>query len=131
MPNSSQTGPLLAYTHPLPRGPRVHLRLARPRDAAGVRELLQRQGYEAQELEIERLLRFDPRERCVICATALVQAHEAIVGIGAIEAGQAAEGKPNEPILVVADEELTEGLAELLRWALLSRARVSVRDRAA
>jgi hypothetical protein len=72
-------------------------------------------------------VRFDPRERCVICATALVQTRETIVGIGAIKLGK----ETPDGVLLVVDEELTGGLAELLQWALLSRARQSGRTRAA
>ena len=105
----------LAYTHPLPRGPRVHLRLARARDGEGIASLLHEAGHKAEQLDVARLVRFDPRARCVICATGLVDGRECIVGVGAI-----ALGEP-EPELLVVDEARTEGLRELLRWALLRR----------
>jgi hypothetical protein len=53
----------------------------------------------------------------VLCATALIDATETIVGIGAIELD-----RPGEPKLVVVDEDATEGLAELLSDALVAHA---------
>src|SRR5437764_15444393 len=125
MSATGERGPTLAYTHPLPRGPRVHLRLARARDSEGIASLLRVAGHKAEQLDVARLVRFDPRGRCVICATGLVDGRERVVGVGAIALGE------REPELVVVDETLTEGLRELLRWALLSRAQHSFRDRAA
>ncbi len=75
-----------------------------------------------------RLIRFDPRRRLVICATALVGSREWIVGIGAIDL--VAPGEPH-PDTVVVDAEQTEGLDELLTRALLGRASAIVRSRAA
>ena len=116
---------MLAYTHQLPRGPRVHLRLTRARDSEGVASLLRQAGHTAEDLEIARLVRFDPRARCVISACALVAGHERLVGVGAIALGE------REPELLVVDDELTDGLRELLHWALLSRAQHSPYVRAA
>ena len=75
-----------------------------------------------------RLIRFDPRRRLVICATALVGSREGIVGIGAIDL--VTPGEPH-PDAVVVDAEQTEGLDELLTRALLGRAAAVVRSRAA
>jgi hypothetical protein len=118
-------GALLARTYPLPRGPRVRLRLARPGDEASMRALAAEHRLELDPLVLERLLRFD-RGRIVICATALMGAEEAFVGFGAIELEPGAEPEP-----VLADEQLTDGLGELLRAALSGRAGAITRFRAA
>jgi hypothetical protein len=121
-------GALLARTYALPRGPRVCLRLARVRDLPSVGQLLERQGIEPDELELARLMRSNPRRRLVICATALIDGAETVVGIGAIELdGRDAHPRPS---LVVADDRITDGLVPLLSDALVGRARALVRTRA-
>jgi hypothetical protein len=112
------TGALLARTYDLPSGPRVRLRLARRSDRRGLEALLAQRGLEPSTLEIERLVRYDPRRRIVICATAPIAGTETIVGVGAIER----DGEDAEPDTVVVDERLTEGLGELLGAALVGRA---------
>jgi hypothetical protein len=109
----------MSRSYPLPRGPRVRLRIARPSDRAGVIDLLARERIELEELERYRLFSFDPRRRLVICATALIGATETVVGVGAIELGPDAR---TEPDLLVIDETLTDGLGELLAAALTGRA---------
>ncbi|MDQ4040400.1 MAG: hypothetical protein M3141_01465 [Actinomycetota bacterium] len=112
-------GALLARTYELPAGPRVRLRYARRSDAPALRDLLDRRGIEAGDVALERLVRYDPTRRAVICATAPVGGTEAIVGVGAIDLG-----RPDaEPETLVVDERLTQGLGELLAAALLGRAR--------
>jgi hypothetical protein len=122
-------GALLARSYGLARGPRVCLRLARSRDLDGVRGLFERQGLQPCELELERLVRADPRRRLVICATALIGSAETVVGVGVIGLDPAAAG--TGPELVLVDEQLTEGLQELLTDALVGRADVLARGRAA
>ena len=87
-------GAMLARFDVLPRGPRVCLRLARPRDAAGIVDLFWSHGLEPDELEVARLVRFDPRRRIAICATALIDSVETVVGIGAIHLEDSAGGRP-------------------------------------
>jgi hypothetical protein len=116
---------LLTRSHELPRGPRVRLRLAQTRDAPAIRALLQRPGSAPAALDIARLVRFDPRRRVVICATALIGSAETIVGVGAIDLDA------HEPDVVLVDDALTEGLGELLRSALVSRAAEFANRRAA
>src|SRR4051794_8532578 len=118
MADSIDPGALLARTYELPSGPRVRLRLARRSDLEGLRALLEQRGVDASTLALERLVRFDPRRRLVLCATAPIGGTEAIVGVGAIEL----EAPIREPDTVVVDERLTEGLAELLAAALVGRA---------
>ena len=116
------TGALLSRSYALPTGPRVRLRLARRSDAAGIRSLLDQRGVEASEIAVNRLVRYDPQRRAVICATAPVDGTELIVGVGAI----ALEEKAPPETLVV-DEALTDGLADLLASALVGRARAHAR----
>ncbi len=99
----------LTRTYPLPAGPRVRLRLARPADGAAVLALLAGRGVVADDLEVSRLLRFDPLRRVVLCAFAPVDGAETLVGIGAIDLADGAE-----PDTLVVDERLTDGLGELL-----------------
>jgi hypothetical protein len=121
-------GALLARSYVLPRGPRTCLRLARPRDAGGIADLFWQHGLEPDEFEIARLVRFDPRRRIVICATALINAAETVIGVGAIDLDSGGTGLPH---LVLVDEHLTEGLEHLIGDALLGRAAVLTRGRAA
>ena len=111
-------GALLSRTYQLPAGPRVRLRLARRSDLPALRALLEQRGVEASALALERLVRYDPRHRLVLCATAPLSGTEAIVGVGAIEL----DGRTLEPDTVVVDDRLTDGLADLLAAALVGRA---------
>ena len=122
MPLSRDPGALLSRSYELPSGPRVRLRLARRSDLPGVRALLAQRGIEISELELERLMRYDPRSRVVICAMAPVRGAETVVGVGGIDLETAAE-----PDTVVVDERLTDGLAPLLAEALVQRARIHAR----
>jgi hypothetical protein len=104
-------------TYPIENGPRVRLRLAWRGDAAAVRDLLARRGLEAADLDLSRLLSFDPLRRVVLCAFAPIDGAETLVGIGAIDLAAGAE-----PDTLVVDERLAGGLSALLGDALLSRA---------
>lgn len=112
------TGALLSRTYELPSGPRVCLRYVKRSDRPGLQALLAGRGIEAREVALTRLARFDPTGRAVICATALVGGEETIVGVGAIDLDPHAQ-----PDTLVVDEDMTEGLGELLAGALLGRAR--------
>jgi hypothetical protein len=94
--------------HSLPGG--VRLRLPHRADADGVRALCARHGADCDP---DELLRFDPRERAVICATAGIGAAETIVGVGAIRLCRGAE-----PDVLLGDDE---ALAAALRTALAAR----------
>lgn len=96
-----------ARTHALPGGPPVRLRLARRSDAPAVRGLL----AGASEVEVARLLAFDPAARAVICACAPIDGRETVVGIGAIDLRRGAEAD----VLVASTDGLGELLAETLR----------------
>jgi hypothetical protein len=119
-------GALLAHYHPLPRGPRVCLRLARRRDLAGISDLYTRTGLPVGRLSPARLVSFELPSQLVLCATALVAATEMVLGVGAIELA-----RPDAPTLVVVDEARTEGLAELLADALVIHATAWSEARAA
>lgn len=110
-------GALLAQYHALPRGPRVCLRLARRRDLGGIADLYARQGVAVHELSLARLVSFDLLSQLVLCATALIDSTETILGVGAIELD-----RPADPTLVVVDDAETDGLAELLSGALVAHA---------
>lgn len=121
-------GGLLAEYHALPGGPRVCLRLVRGRDAAGVRALYARHGTPLSELELARLVTLDLATQLVLCATALIDSAETVVGVGAIELE---DGGRLAPSLVVVDEELADGLDALLVGALVAHADAMLRARAA
>jgi hypothetical protein len=119
-------GALLGRSFSLAHGPRVRLRLARMRDLPAIQALFERRGIVADELERARLVRVDPRERIVICATALIGSGEKIVGIGAIDIDPQAA---SEPSVLVVDDRASEGLDRLLASALVGRARGLARGR--
>ncbi len=110
-------GALLAHYHALSRGPRVCLRLVRRRDMAAVGDLYAREGIPVHELSLARLVSFDLLTMLALCATALVDGREMILGVGAIELD-----RPSEPTLIVVDEARTDGLRELLCDALVGHA---------
>jgi hypothetical protein len=116
-----ETPTLLARTYALARGPRVRLRLPLRGDAQAIAELLERRDVPVCEVDVERLLRFDPQRQVVICATAPIGGTETLVGIGAIDREDGAE-----PHTLVVDERLTDGLGELLAEALSARAQARV-----
>lgn len=64
-------------------GLRARVRLPLSTDAPAVLELLGRLGLEAEELEVRRALRFDPRRRTVLVATALIDGHTVLLGLAA------------------------------------------------
>ena len=112
----SDTSPL-RRTFPVPGGPPVRLRLAGPSDRALVAALLDRRGLPAEELDVQRLLAFDPARRHVLSALAPLDGAEVLAGVGAIDAGADA------PDLLVVDERFGAGLADVLGRVLIERAR--------
>lgn len=119
-------GALLAQYHPLARGPRVCLRLARRRDLTAIADLYRRRDLAVQELSLARLVSFDLLSMLVLCATALIDSRETVLGVGAIELD-----RPTEPTLLVVDEHETDGLIELLSDALVAHATALADGRAA
>ena len=109
---------MFTRTFALPSGPRVRLRLAAATDRERVRCLLTERGVEATELDVRRLLAYDPARRRVVCAFAPVDGRETLVGVAAIDLHPGAEVDT-----LVVDERLTEGLGDLLAAALRGRTR--------
>jgi hypothetical protein len=108
---------LFARTHTLDDGLRARLRLARPGDQRPLAELLQRLGFPALERELLELVRFDPHRRAVICATALVDGREQVLGFGAIDLRE-----PGGSGTVVVEPRHAATVSRLLRSALAARA---------
>jgi hypothetical protein len=116
----------LGHVYTLTEGVPVRLRLARSSDAPAVRQLLQDQGFHSGELDLARLIHFDPRRRYVVCATGLVGGKERLLGVGAITLDGA-----TKPELLLVAEEHAEEVAPLLRRSLVNAAEVVGRSRAA
>jgi hypothetical protein len=106
---------LLDTTTQLPDGVRIRLRLPHATDLDGMRALHDRLGLKADELDVARALRFDPRRRAIVCATAWLGGAEAIVGYGAISFDR------STPDLLVVDEALAPGLRALIETLLLDQ----------
>jgi hypothetical protein len=125
-PDTQPTQPLLGRSYQLPDGPRIHLRLARRRDATGVSALLASdRSADDEPTSVREFVHFDPRYRAVACATALIDGSERVVGIGAITLGA------SEPDLVLVDAACRDALPDLLHRALVGRSRSSAELRAA
>jgi hypothetical protein len=118
---------VLDRTYAMPDGHRVRVRLARATDARPIRELAARRRFDADPLEVARLTRFDPCHRLVISATALIDARETFVGVGAVDLDA---GEPFEPETLIFDERI-EGLGELLAGVMAARASTLAGQRAA
>jgi len=112
----SDTSPL-RRTFPVPGGPAVRLRMAGPSDRALVARLLERRGVPASELDVQRLLAFDPARRHVLCALAPLDGTEVLAGVGAIDFGEDA------PDVLVIDERFAPGLGDVLGRVLIERSR--------
>lgn len=110
---SIDPGALLARTWRLEGGLSVRLRLARRADGASIAALLARNGVEASDLDVGRLVRADPRREVTICAAAPVDGREEIVGVGAI-----AFDDGEIPHTVVCDERVGSDGAWLVEAAL-------------
>ena len=106
----------LTRTHRLAGGLRVRLRLARPGDEAPLADFLGQLGFDPSTPELVDLIRFDPHQRALICATALIDGREQLLGFGLIDTGT-----PRAPATVVADSAHGPDLIRLLRDALRDR----------
>lgn len=118
-------GALLGTSFALGDGLRVRLRLARSSDSALIRALVARAETRPEDLELARLVQFDPRRRVVICATGLIDGSETLVGVGAVEL----DG--SDPEVLIVDAAHDEPLSELLTAALAGRAGAAADARAA
>jgi hypothetical protein len=92
----------------------VRLRLPHAGDRAGLIALHDRLGAPLEPLRLARILRFDPRACLSVCATMLTGLNEVLVAYGHIDRDGGAS-------LVVADETLAPGAADLVRAALVER----------
>jgi hypothetical protein len=119
-------GALLGTTYALDGGVRVRLRLARGSDSAPIRALVLRANGRAEELELARLVHFDPRHRVVVCATALIDGSETLIGVGAVDLDD--HGRPEN---LIVDGDYADAVSELLTAALVGRARAAAAARAA
>ena len=102
----------------MPDGLRVRLRLARSGDQRPMADLLARLGFEPSTGQLQELVRFDPRQRAVVCATALVDGGEHVIGFGLIDLDA-----PRSPASVVSDPVHGRALTRLIREALDARVR--------
>lgn len=115
-------GALLGTSYPVRGGYRVRLRIARTSDASSIRGLLERLNLGPADLEVARLVQFDPRRRCVLCATALIDGSETLVGVGAVDLDGPVSGVPDT---LIVDAPLADELPGLLTAALAGRARLT------
>lgn len=107
---------LLDDTTSLPDGTRIRLRLPHSGDRAELRALHGRLGLQADDLEIGRALRFDPRTRTTLCATVWVGGRETVVGYATTTRGA------RQAETVLADERLAPGVGAIVRAALAAHA---------
>jgi hypothetical protein len=105
----------------LPDGTRVSMRRVRLRDLDALHSLAGRAGIVCEEFELARLVRSDPAERLVLCATERVAGHEEVLGIGVIELGRSA----TMPSLVLVEPAAGRDLARRLADALIEHARAA------
>ena len=104
--------PPLDRSTTLPSGQRLRTRLPQRGDVARLRELFARLGLEADELQLSRWVRFDPRRDVAIVATVLVGRTDEVVGLAIMDI----DGP--DPELVVADEEQAPGVSAALEHAV-------------
>jgi hypothetical protein len=112
---------LLTSAHRVRNGLRVRLRYPHTRDGAALAALCARLGAACDELELRRLLSFDPRRRRVIFAVGWLDGVERLVGA----ATTPHDGDPT-PDVLLADEALAPGVGDLLRSALEEQERARV-----
>lgn len=118
----------MGHTLDLADGRYVRLRLARSSDARAIEGLLSRQETSFDGVNALDLVQYDPRERYVVCATALIDGAERLVGLGAIDL---VDGGNHEPDLLIVAPELGGALSELMWRVLVAAAQATPRARAA
>jgi hypothetical protein len=100
-------------------GMRVTMRRVRLRDLDALRSIAARAGIVCEEFELARLVRSDPGDRLVLCATAVSGGVEIVLGVGVIELS----GSATMPSLILVDPTVGRPLAALLAEGLIDRAR--------
>jgi hypothetical protein len=116
----------------------VRLRLARFSDWPTIAELFRRHGADGAEAgpQARRLIQFDPRRSYVVCACALIDSAERLVGVGSIDLTDDGTGEPDfvtlDPELPeIADPQVGEALTGFIWGALAGAAQAAARARAA
>jgi hypothetical protein len=102
---------VLERHHHTEAGTRIRLRLPLVHDAPGLHALLERLGLSTGDLDARRALRWAPRRRVAMCATAWDGRRESVVGFAAAECG-------SDRVTLLADEDLAPGVRKLLAAAL-------------
>jgi N-acetylglutamate synthase-like GNAT family acetyltransferase len=131
VPENVTPSPFLGPGFLLADGLRVRLRLARSSDVGAIAKLFARHGQDVtvDELAVGQVVQFDPRRRYAVCATALIDSTERLIGVGAIDLDPHEVGEPD---LLVVDPDVPEAeVGELLWDALVGAAQVTARGRAA
>lgn len=130
--------PLLGQTFPLAEGVDVRLRLAHFSDWPAIAQLMTHESADVSPgaPDARRLVQFDPRQCYVLCACALIDSAERLVGVGAIDLTADGAGEPDllivDPELATAtDPQVSEALSGLLWGALVGAAQAAARGRAA
>lgn len=113
---------MFARSHRLDGGLSVRVRLARPGDQPLVADLLERLGFQPSQSLLLDVMRFDPRRRAVVCATALIGGTERVVGFRAVDLQSS-----GAPATVVAEPEHGGELTRLVRSGLRARAQLATR----
>ena len=127
MPIDPIKSPRLGQILLLRSGACVRLRLAHFSDIGAIAELIRRYGASGRDLSAEGFVQFDPRRRYVVCALALIDGAERLVGLGAIDLVAA----PAEPEVLIFDPEVGEDLAGALNQVLCAAAEATARGHAA
>lgn len=104
--------PPLDRSTTLSSGQRLRTRLPQRADLPRLRELLERLGLAADDLQLSRWVRFDPRQDVAAVATVLLDRTEELVGFAV-----AGLDAPDCDVLV-ADEEQAPGAAAALEAAV-------------
>lgn len=108
------------HSHPhLGDGSRLRVRLPQARDRARLQALHERLGLELSELDVVRVLRFDPVRESVLCASAWIDGRETLVGYA-----MCPRDRP-DAATVLADESLAPGCTDALTAGLASLARAA------
>jgi hypothetical protein len=131
VPENLTPSPFLGSGFLLADGLRVRLRLARSSDVGAIVDLFARHGKHVtvDELAAARVIQFDPRRRYAVCATALIDSAERLIGVGAIDLDRHMVGEPD---LLFVDPDVPQTAVRELLWdALVGAAEITARDRAA
>jgi len=99
-----------------PGQPAIRVRLAHATDRVAMDLLLREQAATGVVTDARRILRHDPRETVVLCATAWSGDRERLVGVSTAPLEPGAR-----PVVLVSDETQAPGAADALRAATAQR----------